>query len=769
MLIDDVKVICDRLGPLGWSSLLSAVTKKSLNISQKSASDLKAALLQPLTAINRTFPGFEDFSSSARQAITPGLPEQSLLYHALANPLVLADDQGEPLRGFPSLRELETIENFVFASKQMSFKSLKSDIAKGSEIGLVVFAYEYRPVAGTVSQTNAKLLFSRTGVARVGTIPPLYDGTVRGFWPEDQDNVHAVRVSPARYGAFLSTKRKIPDAVVMPILLDDDNSGDDSRREFWIPVHKVFSGDECLTDLKLEVTFSSFHHNEKIFRVHKSLGENPPAEAPYSFSQGIAELSSDQLFGQGVVVPVVHPRLVEPAMFEGEPLTYRVPPQPAEVFAAYEPKNPDDQGDLEINRFPSYVHARLKIANGLQQDLNEQEDVLGAVREGNYDALHFLDFTGEGYVQVSCRGLSNPEVNTLPAYSLVAAPDPFPACGQNELSRWGKSSNIPVSLRKSVWGVPPTALCEIRFPANLQLPNTPFEAADDTITAIVEMSPGKASSAFALGPQILRSTHLPDDAAGVFAPGWDVSMDLFEANGTSQPHLAAYGLGSPFPEDSKLCAALSSFWPAVAPDVWRTMSPHTGNAALKGTITPLTDEEIGQTGTLPWDGVNGPTIIQKDGQRLVEIASFLNVDYVQEALENRFSFRLTSRVTAQEYMRRTLGMLFVHKQIAGVGDPAVIRPFWLVLSFRAIQHGEPELQQAQSQAGAILAGAVYRVDMMKLGPTPQIETDPSKPRRRLIPVQDRRFFFVDPDHQLVLHKRENQSTWSKWQFGSNIV
>ena len=28
-------------------------------------------------------------------------------------------------------------------------------------------------------------------------------------------------------------------------------------------------------------------------------------------------------------------------------------------------------------------------------------------------------------------------------------------------------------------------------------------------------------------------------------------------------HLAAYGLGSPFPEDSKLCAALSSFWPAV--------------------------------------------------------------------------------------------------------------------------------------------------------------------------------------------------------------
>ena len=53
----------------------------------------------------------------------------------------------------------------------------------------------------------------------------------------------------------------------------------------------------------------------------------------------------------------------------------------------------------------------------------------------------------------------------------------------------------------------------------------------------------------------------------MFAPGWDISVD---GRAGGPEHLAAYGLGSPFPEDSKLCAALSAFWPAVAPDAART-------------------------------------------------------------------------------------------------------------------------------------------------------------------------------------------------------
>ena len=56
---------------------------------------------------------------------------------------------------------------------------------------------------------------------------------------------------------------------------------------------------------------------------------------------------------------------------------------------------------------------------------------------------------------------------------------------------------------------------------------------------------------------------------------------------------------------AKLCAALSTFWPAAAPDATRTMEP----ALTPITVAPLTDEEIGQRpGSIPWDGVHGPTV-----------------------------------------------------------------------------------------------------------------------------------------------------------------
>ena len=63
-------------------------------------------------------------------------------------------------------------------------------------------------------------------------------------------------------------------------------------------------------------------------------------------------------------------------------------------------------------------------------------------------------------------------------------------------------------------------------------------------------------------PDSPRHTGLPDDAAGIFHPGWDVGLtfnSVFE-------HLINDTLGSPFPEDVKLCAAISSYWPGVVPD-----------------------------------------------------------------------------------------------------------------------------------------------------------------------------------------------------------
>lgn len=92
-----------------------------------------------------------------------------------------------------------------------------------------------------------------------------------------------------------------------------------------------------------------------------------------------------------------------------------------------------------------------------------------------------------------------------------------------------------------------------------------------------------------MAPTTARHAVLPDAAAGIFAPGWDTSAARIPESAT-KPHLSAYGLGSPFPEDAKLCAALSTFWPAVAPDTARTFYQVPFAAR---TVCPLTDEENG--------------------------------------------------------------------------------------------------------------------------------------------------------------------------------
>ncbi len=175
-LIDDVKVICDRLAPLGWRNLLLRVTGNGLDISQPTSGGLLAALTAQLAAIDRHHRGFEDFHASASQAITGGSPARSLLYHALASPDVHPTPDGMPdaVPGhYPSLEELDVIENFIY-----SRVAARTDLAGAI---VAVFAYQYRPGRRTTHLRHADFAYSRTGVARVGTAAPHYDPARRSF------------------------------------------------------------------------------------------------------------------------------------------------------------------------------------------------------------------------------------------------------------------------------------------------------------------------------------------------------------------------------------------------------------------------------------------------------------------------------------------------------------------------------------------------------------------------------------------------------------
>jgi hypothetical protein len=793
-LIDEIFSLCQkRLVGSGWDTLLKQVA--GLKIKQSTAKKLAAELARSLPEIDRNVPGFEDFALDGQRGIEPATPAQSLFFHALASPNVLNDQNGSRLRYFPTPKELETVENYVFGVRPPTVAELIERGGTG-EIALIVCAYEYRPAAQTSNRVHADMMYARTGIARVGTRAAHYRADLRGFYPELPAEPFGIAVSPARYGLFLAVRLKGSVKAGRPLRPQEG----DERRLFWAPVHKLFSGKECLEGMNLKVAFSASHVNEKIFRLHKFIFKSTrtPKTYPYRITDtDIAEISNDPSLGAGLLVPKEHEQLIEEARVgrgKGKLLTFFVPATKDPTFSSLDLSNQ--------SQAPSYVHIRTQVTAGRDQhDLNDlsERDLMKKTAAGGYRALHYVDFTGDGWVTASVRGLKGTDGldrNVLPAYSLVSAPDFFPSCDQRELSEWTQTS-LPASLQPSVgkedddspiWNIAPDALCDMRHPANLQLDDSPFTADENTISALV---PGLNASPPGTmpgntPPAASRHSHLPDDAAGVFAPGWDVSVDELKVGGKRNSkkkkveHLAAYPLGSPFPEDAKLCAALSTFWPAVAPDSTREMEPAWGNQS--GTVAPLTDEEIGRVGDMPWDGISQWGRVPNSD--FAEYASFQHADYVRSALQGKFTLRTTAQIDADEYERRVLAVAFAYlslgaerRQRAMPIDPKTLRKerlHWKLLSFQTVAHGSPELEEAKTEAGLLLSGRVYRMEFFqpvpaKPKPPGAIETTPGgypfalfaagDERRKRLKILRSFRVFVAPDAREVALREAAADQW----------
>ncbi len=159
-LIDQVAAVCSRLAPGGWGSVLR---RHGLDIEH---SDLGTELSRQLTGIDRSAPGFEDFAADGLRGVEPGDVARSLLYHALASPGVVSDD-GRPLSAFPTLAELDVVENFVFAARRWSFPDV---VARAGDalVAVAVFAHQYRRAPGTAHGSHADLCLARTGLAEWG-------------------------------------------------------------------------------------------------------------------------------------------------------------------------------------------------------------------------------------------------------------------------------------------------------------------------------------------------------------------------------------------------------------------------------------------------------------------------------------------------------------------------------------------------------------------------------------------------------------------------
>lgn len=729
-LIEHVKDICTRLAPAGWHNLL---LHHGIDIL---APDLEGELRKPLRA-DRTFPGFEDFALAGTRGIEPGEPAQSLLYHAFAHVNVTIDAQRNPLRAYPSAAELETVMNYVYGCQPPSLQQLK-ERANGSPIAVVVFAVEYRPAPDTVHKIQADLCFSRTGISRVGTTAPLYDPKSRGFLPFVEDHVHAIRVLPARYSAYIAVQRKGDSASFGPMRFKQK----DTNQAFWVPLHKLFNGNECIAGMTLEVQLQAQHKNEKLRRIHLELGEGSGweephiSQPPFVITDGLGNWLPEREFGPGLMAATPRKELVEAAQYQGAPLSFNVPKNPELLVSSLR---------LEADA-PEYVHIRHKVDDaGNIINLNHQPNMLAELMEGGFKALHYLDFTADGWIQAECAALDIPLPQRINAYSLICPPDFYPLCHQRHLSEW--LEGMPTDRETPVFPTPPECLSDSRYPANFQSFPKHFTYADLGITAIVAQQRSAKAHTGTIMPKVAparRASYLPDAASGLFAPGWDVGVVGYDAVWGNVEHLAAYRLGSPFPEDAKLCAALSSFWPAVAPDSAQSYEPD-GDAGP--TIKPMLDQEIGKNGSIPWDGVTPPKKYVVNDATHIAYQAFLYADYTENALAGKFSLALTGKVDSQEYQRRIDTLRRVKLSI---GDASVN---WFIDSFQIATPDDLKTATSNANLNITSAGSGHRLELIRYESAASLQFDQVH-----IKVIETSIYLVWPDFIL---RRQGEQPWQR--------
>lgn len=740
-----------RLANNGWQSIFS-----QLNVDPESPTlrdDLLVpTVLSPLEIAR--LPGFGDISPTAQRAIEPGDPARSLLFHALASPGVTTSLDGAALGAFPTAADLNEAENVVFGIVPPTLQSLLTSFGSNAVLGAVIFARDYRQASKTVHGRHADMVFSRTGITRVGTLDAAWDGTVRAFAPrDDADDPFAFRTMPCRYGLYIAVQLKGDPSDFGPFKFNrgleigrQAVDAPDANLDFWVPIHKLFSGTSCLLGKDLDVSLEAHHVNEKIRRIHNENMDEPsfgfesgfkPPEtdtSPFILNDDLANFLPAAAHGEGVLSPTVRPRLIEPTEQNGARIGTRVPSDPQNGLSPS--FNISARG--RAHPAPEWMHVRSRLkADGSVDDLNTRRNVAEIVRDArvgnadNYVAAHYSDFTGDGWIDARVDGLSGELSRIVPAYSVIAAPDFYPFVDQSALIDWWQSQ-MPARFRDNIWERPPLTLADQRTAANIALNafGADVRPENKTPTAIVGFK-GSAVTSDALGvvAETPRVSYLPDAGAGIFQPGWDVSTDVSSGSAVGERvlHLAAYGLGSPFPEDAKLCAALSAFWPGVAPD--------TARSAGFRVAAPMTDREVGLEDAPAWDGVIGPRRVSVGAGEFIETDDFDHVDYVSNALANKFTMAETMKVSQEDYQIRVLSTARMYRLIgdlARIGsDLSRVHRAFRVLSFNQGRVGDAIIAEAEGALGFLFDDRACRYEMVQIGARQPITQDPDNPTRWL--------------------------------------
>lgn len=668
--------------------------------------------------INREEHGFDEFSTIGRRAIEPGEPALSLLYHALMHPEITSEE----ISYFPNIEEIDALENYVY--------QLRYDISEEKEIldnslTAVIMAYEYRVTSRTPHKCHADMVYSRTGVGRVGAHPPQYSRNRRCFDTTPSESSGGTRVQPARYGVFLCEEIKYSQAVSV----QGRKQSKDEKRNFYLPKYKLFDGAK-INCKKISVAFSQFHQNDKLARMVSKGGlkvsaEYDLAKPPFIYQSNRDDFVSSEQYQGNYIVWRKPQAMVRIAMQSEKIVTFRVPEETLlwlknllskfNISMFYNNRrytslrvgqNPlwafvdhfinallaKCRIDKRVFLSPRYAGEFTNIRHILDDggeivDLNFSpvDKFKPKLSAGGYQAVMYEDPISEGFIH-AMLSIADQQFEVKPAYSLMTAPDFMPLIG-----------NIDIYDYEDMFEFGgPRALCEGRLAVNLRLrylnsSKNVFSKSEQTVTAIVAKP---RSTAFAaMGRKTYDTTHyLSDEGSDIFAPGWDVTYtrDSF----FSPPYYHTSGLGSPFLEDVKLCAAANGMWPAASPDAARAFKRTTRTAF------PLTDTEIGlaPTSTLAknlgsvmcgWDGEYGPFIECRESSFVVNYPSIERSDYISNYEDKRFDFAKVRKINRPEGRRRLSDLRRVNL-LECDGISIADGKFWLV-SYVAVTQGMQSL------------------------------------------------------------------------------
>ncbi|MEO5905286.1 MAG: hypothetical protein ABIQ11_01070, partial [Saprospiraceae bacterium] len=479
---------------------------------------------------------------------------------------------------------------------------------------------------------------------------------------------------------------------------DKFDDREDGKRTFLQPIRKVFQNDALFGEAKLN--FSESHRSEKLAKLveHTELKFYNNLKPTVRNSQHliVQDTKVTNVNSSFLVVSKPEP-LIRISKEGNKPIYFLVPAMiPGEdgysrnrYFTSY---NTQEVQDVELLvPTPEGYH---KIPNQYNEprtqplflNITHEQDTLNAngyrevkkdngfdkrLNDGLYQSPMFEDSICEGAVNAQINhnvdALRGVYKEVLPGYSIVTAPDFFPQVDNFDLMTYDVAPGTAVNISNFYeGGLASLATC--RLTPNPEL--LPVMDLADTYTAVLSHKSKTGTSAAQTGkfknPSLPRgymvSGFLPDVASSVFAPGWDITYSA-DKPGSTNVYLSTEGLGSPFVEDMKLCAAANGMWPASSPDAARTYQGSLDPWSRNTTAVPLLDDELGfhknspaglmmRKETFGWDGVQGPFLQRVNNKWKINFADVGRADVVHNALDGNIDMSRLRQLTSGELISR---------------------------------------------------------------------------------------------------------------------